>query len=110
MGLIRRGNLGLAGESNSGDQIKSQVAGTKNTGGREGGAITSGALLAEFAGVTPARMIPSDAGMHPLLASGKPGIGRVDDDQISQLLFSPMDRAAPRTRSTGSPIPLDTGP
>ena len=35
------------------EQIKSQVADMKNTGGREGGAITAAALLAEFAGDTP---------------------------------------------------------
>ncbi len=35
------------------DQIKSQVADMKNTGGRDGGAITAAALLAEFAGDTP---------------------------------------------------------
>ena len=34
-------------------QIRSQVADMKNTGGREGGAITAAALLAEFAGDTP---------------------------------------------------------
>ena len=35
------------------EQIKSLVADMKNTGGREGGAITAAALLAEFAGDTP---------------------------------------------------------
>ena len=35
------------------EQISSQVADMKNTGGREGGAITAAALLAEFAGDTP---------------------------------------------------------
>ena len=34
-------------------QIRSQVADMKNTGGREGGAITAAALLSEFAGDTP---------------------------------------------------------
>ena len=31
------------------DQIKSDIADMKNTGGREGGSITAAALLAEFA-------------------------------------------------------------
>jgi leucyl aminopeptidase len=35
------------------EQIKSQVADLKNTGGREGGTITAGAFLSEFAGDGP---------------------------------------------------------
>jgi leucyl aminopeptidase len=35
------------------DQIKSSVADMKNTGGRNGGAITAASLLAEFVGDTP---------------------------------------------------------
>ncbi len=36
-----------------GEQIKSEVADIKNTGGRPGGAITAAAFLAEFVGDTP---------------------------------------------------------
>ena len=35
------------------DQIKSEIADIKNTGGRPGGAITAGAFLQEFVGETP---------------------------------------------------------